>query len=59
MNSYAIDTHTAIKKLEAVGFQTEQAEVVTALFSSREAEPGDQRGPQNRSLRAPRRTQGR
>ena len=38
MNSYAIDTHTAIKKLEAVGFQTEQAEVVTSLFSSRESE---------------------
>ena len=38
MNYYAIDTHTAIKKLEAVGFQTEQAEVVTSLFSSRESE---------------------
>ena len=24
MNSYAIGTHTAIKKLEAVGFQTKQ-----------------------------------
>ena len=33
-----IDTHTAIKKLEAFGFQTERAEVVTSLFSSRESE---------------------
>ncbi len=38
MNSYVIDTHSAIKKLEAVGFPPEQAEVVTSLFSSREAE---------------------
>ncbi len=38
MNSYVIDTHSAIKKLEAVGFQPEQAEVVTSLFSSRESE---------------------
>ncbi len=38
MNSYVIDTHSAIKKLEAAGFHTEQAEVVTSLFSSRESE---------------------
>ncbi len=34
MNSYAIDTHVAIKKLESAGFRTEQAEAVTALLTS-------------------------
>ena len=33
MNGYAIDTHTAIEKLKAVGFAANQAEVVTSLFT--------------------------
>ena len=33
MNGYAIDTHTAIEKLKAVGFAAQQAEAVTSLFT--------------------------
>ena len=33
MNGYAIDTHTAIEKLKAVGFAVQQAEAVTSLFT--------------------------
>ena len=34
MNSYAIDTHIAIEKLKAAGFQAGQAEVVASLFTN-------------------------
>ena len=34
MNSYAIDTHIAIERLKEVGFQANQAEVVTSLFTN-------------------------